>query len=82
MNPNDEGMHMKDMNERANENELKGSAHELKGKMKGDIGDARDDASQHASGRAEELRGKVQKNLGKAERALDPDNTDSTDTTR
>jgi len=74
---------MKDMNERANENELKGKAHEMKGKLKGDLGDATDNADQHASGRAEELRGKVQKNLGKAERALDPDNMDNdVDTTR
>ena len=65
---------MKDMNERGLENEAKGKAHEVKGNVKGDLGDATDNEDQHASGRAEELRGKVQKNLGKAERALDPDN--------
>jgi uncharacterized protein YjbJ (UPF0337 family) len=73
---------MKDMNERGTENELKGKAHEMKGSLKGDLGDATDNADQHASGRAEEVRGKIQKNLGKAERALDPDNMDDNDTTR
>lgn len=68
---------MKDLNERGLENEAKGKAHEVKGNVKGSLGDATDNADQHASGRAEELRGKVQKNVGKAERALDPDNMDS-----
>jgi uncharacterized protein YjbJ (UPF0337 family) len=67
---------MKDMNERGTENELKGAAKEMKGKVKGDLGDAMDDGSTHASGRMEEMQGKVQKNLGKAERAMDPDNMD------
>ena len=68
---------MKDMNTRGSENEAKGAAKEVKGKVLGNIGDATDNASQHASGIAEELQGKAQKNLGKAERAMDPDNSRS-----
>jgi len=65
---------MKDLNERGLENQVKGTAKEMKGKIRGDLGDATDNTSQHIKGRAEELEGKVQKNFGKAERKLDPDN--------
>ena len=65
---------MKDLNERGVENQAKGTAKEMKGKLRGDLGDATDNESQHIKGRAEELKGKVQKNFGKGERKLDPDN--------
>ena len=67
---------MKDLNERGIENEVKGTAKEMKGKLKGDLGDATDNTSQHIKGRAEELKGKTQKNLGKLEQDADPDNND------
>ena len=56
---------MKDLNERGLENQVKGTAKEMKGKIRGDLGDATDNSSQHIKGRAEELKGKVQKNFGK-----------------
>ncbi len=65
---------MKDLNERGIKNQVKGTAKEMKGKIRGDLGDATDNSSEHIKGRAEELKGKVQKNFGKGERNADPDN--------
>ena len=65
---------MKDLNERGLENQIKGTAKEVKGRVRGDLGDATDNTSEHIKGRAEELEGKIQKNFGKAERKSDPDN--------
>lgn len=53
------------------ENQVKGAAKEMKGQVRGDLGDATDNTSEHIKGRAEELEGKVQKNFGKAERKAD-----------
>ena len=61
----------KDLETRGVENQVKGSAKELKGKMRGDLGDATDNTSEHIKGRAEELEGKIQKNFGKGERSVD-----------
>jgi uncharacterized protein YjbJ (UPF0337 family) len=65
---------MKDLNQRGIENQVKGTAKEMKGQIRGDLGDATDNSSEHIKGRAEEVKGKVQKNFGKGERDLDPDN--------
>jgi len=65
---------MKDINERGLENQVKGTAKEMKGKIRGDLGDATDNTSQHIKGRAEQLEGKVQKNFGKGERNADRHN--------
>jgi uncharacterized protein YjbJ (UPF0337 family) len=65
---------MADLNEKGLENQVKGTAKEMKGKIRGDIGDATDNTSEHIKGRAEELEGKIQKNFGKGERKADPDN--------
>ena len=64
---------MKDLNDRGLENQVKGTAKEMKGQIRGDLGDATDNTSEHIKGRAEELKGKIQKNVGKTERDLDPD---------
>ena len=61
----------KDLEQRGLENEVKGSAKEMEGQIRGDIGDATDDTSEHLKGRAKELEGKIQKNFGKAERKTD-----------
>jgi uncharacterized protein YjbJ (UPF0337 family) len=53
------------------ENQVKGAAKEMKGQVRGDLGDATDNTSEHIKGRAEELEGKIQKNFGKAERKAD-----------
>ena len=65
---------MKDLNERGLENQVKGTAKEVKGRVRGDLGDATDNSIEHIKGRSEELEGKIQKNFGKGERKLDPDN--------
>jgi uncharacterized protein YjbJ (UPF0337 family) len=65
---------MADLNERGVENQVKGTAKEMKGKLRGDLGDATDNTSEHIKGRAEQLEGKIQKNFGKGERDADPDN--------
>ena len=61
----------KDLGQRGLENEVKGSAKEMKGKLRGDLGDATDNESEHLKGRAEQLKGKIQKNIGEAERNTD-----------
>ena len=48
---------MKDLNERGLENQVKGTAKEMKGQVRGDLGDATDNTSEHIKGRAEELEG-------------------------
>ncbi|HXV18335.1 MAG TPA: CsbD family protein [Gemmatimonadaceae bacterium] len=61
----------KDLEQRGLENQVKGSAKEMEGQVRGDIGDATDNTSEHLKGRAKELEGKIQKNFGKAERNTD-----------
>jgi uncharacterized protein YjbJ (UPF0337 family) len=63
----------KDLNTRGVKNEVKGSVKEMKGKLRGHIGDATDNTSEHVKGRVEEAKGKFQKNFGKSEQKLDPD---------
>jgi uncharacterized protein YjbJ (UPF0337 family) len=43
----------------------------MKGKMRGELGDATDNTSEHVKGRAQQLEGKIQKNFGKGERNTD-----------
>jgi uncharacterized protein YjbJ (UPF0337 family) len=61
----------KDLEQRGLENQVKGTAKEMEGQVRGDLGDATDDTSEHIKGRAKELEGKIQKNFGKAEREID-----------
>jgi uncharacterized protein YjbJ (UPF0337 family) len=61
----------KDLEQRGLENQVKGTAKEMEGQVRGDLGDATDDTSEHIKGRAKELEGKIQKNFGKAEREVD-----------
>lgn len=61
----------KDLRDRGTENEVKGKAKEMKGELRGDLGDATDNTSEHVKGRAEQLKGKIQKNFGEAEKAVD-----------
>ena len=61
----------KDLETRGAENQIKGSAKELEGKVRGTVGDATDNESEQLKGKAKELEGKVQKNFGKAEREID-----------
>ncbi len=59
-----------DLGMRGAKDELEGSAKELGGKIRGDVGDATDNASEHLKGRAKEMEGKAQKHLGRAEEKL------------
>ena len=59
-----------DIGTRGAKNELEGSAKELGGKIRGDVGDATDNASEHLKGRAKEMEGKVQKHVGRSEEEL------------
>jgi uncharacterized protein YjbJ (UPF0337 family) len=61
----------KDLETRGVENQVKGSAKEMEGKVRGNVGDATDNTSEHIKGRAKELEGKIQKNFGKGERKAD-----------
>ena len=61
----------KDLEQRGLENQVKGSAKEMEGQVRGDVGDATDNHSEHLKGRAKELEGKIQKNFGKAEKKID-----------
>lgn len=70
---------MGDLNKKGAANEAKGAMKEAGGRLKGDVGDALDNSDMHAKGRVEQVKGNIQKNLGKAERAMDPDNSSSTD---
>ena len=58
----------KDLNQRGLENQVKGTAKEMEGQIRGDLGDATDNTSEHIKGRAKEVEGKIQKNFGKSER--------------
>lgn len=79
---------MEDLNKKGMKNQAKGTAKEMAGKVKGDVGDALDKSGMHAEGRVEELKGKAQKTVGKAQQAMDPDNvrdaakSDGTDASR
>lgn len=61
----------KDLEQRGIENQVKGTAKEIEGQIRGDLGDATDNTSEHIKGRAKELEGKIQKNFGKAEKETD-----------
>ena len=61
----------KDLTERGIANQVKGNAKELEGKVRGAVGDATDDHSEHLKGHAQELKGKVQKKFGEAQREAD-----------
>jgi uncharacterized protein YjbJ (UPF0337 family) len=49
------------------EDQVTGTAKEMKGKLRGDLGDATDNGREHVKGRVEQFEGKVEKNIGKLE---------------
>ena len=55
------------LHDKGTENRIEGSIDELKGKVRGDVGDATDNTSEHIKGRAEELKGKMQRKVGEAQ---------------
>ena len=61
----------KNMGDKGMADEVKGSVKETVGKVRGDLGDAVDNSSEHLKGRAQQAEGNVQKNVGKAEQKID-----------
>jgi uncharacterized protein YjbJ (UPF0337 family) len=55
------------------ENQVKGSAKELGGKIRHAAGDLTGDTSEQLRGKAKEMEGKAQRKIGEAEEDLDPD---------
>ena len=55
------------------ENQAKGAAKEVEGKVRNAFGDLTDDTSEQIKGKAKEMEGKAQRKIGEAEEDLDPD---------
>ena len=55
------------------ENRMRGRAEELKGKIRGDVGDLLDNREQHTKGRLEQAKGKVRKGVGRIQQDLGRD---------
>jgi uncharacterized protein YjbJ (UPF0337 family) len=53
------------------ENQIKGSAKEVAGKVQKNMGDATDNRSQELKGTARELEGKAQRKVGETESKID-----------
>ena len=70
-----------DMTKRGVADQVKGTVKEATGKVRGDVGDALDNRSEHLKGRAREAAGNVQKNFGKAEQKVDEKLNKRTDET-
>ena len=60
----------KDLNTRGADNQTKGTAKELEGKVRGTVGDITDNESEQVKGKAKEMEGKVQKNFGEVQSDL------------
>ena len=56
-----------DLARKGAENQVEGTADQVKGRVKNALGGLTGDNSQQVKGKAEELKGKVQKEFGKAE---------------
>ena len=55
------------------ENQAKGAAKEVEGKVRNAFGDLTDDRSEQIKGKAKEMEGKAQRKIGEVEEDLDPD---------
>ena len=53
------------------ENQIKGGAKELGGKIRKNIGDMTDNTSEELKGKAKEMEGKAQRKVGEAESNID-----------
>jgi uncharacterized protein YjbJ (UPF0337 family) len=53
------------------ENQVKGGAKEVRGKVQKNVGDLTDDQSQELKGKARELEGKAQRKVGETESRID-----------
>jgi uncharacterized protein YjbJ (UPF0337 family) len=57
----------RELHREGTDNRVEGAAEELKGKVRGKLGDLTDDQSEQLKGKGEELKGKVQKKFGEAQ---------------
>jgi uncharacterized protein YjbJ (UPF0337 family) len=53
--------------------ELKGTAKQVEGRIRSAVGGARGDTSEQVKGKAQEIKGKVQQKVGRAKEEMDPD---------
>ena len=53
------------------ENQAKGAAKEVQGKVRNAVGDLTDDTSEQIKGKAKEMEGKAQRKIGEAEENID-----------
>ena len=53
------------------ENQAKGAAKEVQGKVRNAVGDLTDDSSEQIKGKAKEMEGKAQRKIGEAEENID-----------
>ena len=53
------------------ENQAKGAAKEVQGKVRNAVGDLTDDHSEQLKGKAKEMEGKAQRKIGEAEENID-----------
>ena len=53
------------------ENQAKGAAKEVQGKVRNAVGDLTDDTSEQLKGKAKEMEGKAQRKVGEAEEDID-----------
>jgi uncharacterized protein YjbJ (UPF0337 family) len=53
------------------ENQAKGAAKEVQGKVRNAVGDLTDDHSEQIKGKAKEMEGKAQRKIGEAEEDID-----------
>lgn len=60
----------REMRHSGRRDQLRGRVEELKGKVRGDLGDLTDNRSEHVKGRAQELKGKAQRKLGEVKESL------------
>ncbi len=61
----------KDLNTRGVENQVKGAAKEVEGKVRNAAGGLTGDTSEQVKGKAKEVEGKVQRKFGEGERKAD-----------
>lgn len=60
----------RDIRRKGVKNQVEGAADEFKGKVRGDVGDAVDDHSEHLKGRIQEGKGKVQRKIGETQERI------------
>lgn len=63
----------KDLASEGLEDELKGTAKKVEGRVRSTVGGATGDTGEQVKGKAQELKGRIQQGVGRAKERLDPD---------